>query len=361
MGCNICIAILKLPDANITKRVLKNCWQGNKDGGGLMYVDDENHLIIEKGFFGFRRIYRRIRYVERIYPKSKIVIHFRIATSGIISEYCCHPFSVTNDIGFVHNGILSGMGNAHISDTQEFNFSVLKKLPKKFLCSREIIDKLDFYARKSVSKFIFLHADNYHLICNEGLGYWEDGVWFSNAGYKWDSLYSASSYIYDGEYGHNEDYLSTTYKKCELCGTYDAINRMNWDTESCLHGGWLCNTCNYMYDEDDYASKKVIKSVDDYDVLDDEKFKLSDDEKTLQRITKCKMCNQIENIQDCIILDNGVAYCGECWCDLIQMFPIDCPICSCTVTLKDGEICPTCDGQLELKDYADQYESLEFN
>ena len=61
----MCICILKLPDANITKRTLKNCWQGNKDGGGLMYNDGEGNLIIEKGFFGFRRIYKRIRYVEK--------------------------------------------------------------------------------------------------------------------------------------------------------------------------------------------------------------------------------------------------------------------------------------------------------
>lgn len=353
----MCIALIKLSDATITKRTLKNCWQGNKDGGGLMYVDDDNHLIIEKGFFGFRRIYKRIRYVERTYPKSKIVIHFRIATSGTISEFCCHPFSITNKVGFVHNGILSGMGNAHISDTQEFNFNVLKKLPKDFLCNQEIVDKLDLYARKSVSKFIFLYATNYHLICNENLGYWEDGVWFSNAGYKYESTYGYNNYLYGVD-----DYMPTTYKRCEHCGLYDSLTRMNWNSDDC---GWLCSTCNYMRDEDKsedgYASKTIINSADNFDVLDDEKFVLSDDKRIVERLIKCKLCNKVENIQDCIILDNGTAYCADCWCDLMQMFPIKCPICSNTVTLKYSETCPMCNGQLELKDYCDQFESLEFS
>jgi len=241
------------------------------------------------------------------------------------------------------------MGNNIISDTEEFTYNVLRKLPENFLCNQEIINGLDLYARKSVSKFVFLHADNYHLICNEDLGYWEDGIWFSNSGYKYGAIYSVYASDYDWTGRMNNDYIPTTYRKCKLCGVYDSLSKMSWTTKN----DWLCNKCNYM-------------RPDEGDVLYDERFSneqlgLEYDGKFIQRLVKCKLCGQLENTNECIILDNGAAYCADCWHDVVSCFPIMCPVCTNTVTLKYDETCPMCNIQLELKDYADQFEHLELS
>lgn len=324
----MCIAILKLPEGTITKRTLKNCWQSNKDGGGLMFVNDKKELIIEKGFFGFRKIYKRFREVERVYPKSKIVIHFRIATSGLINEQGCHPFRITNNIGFVHNGILSKLGNRYLSDTEEFNYTVLQKLKPAFLCDGKVIKALDNYAYKSISKFVFLDNDNYHLICNEAAGDWVDNVWFSNTGYKWGN-YSYYG-IYDSVWEENEN-APVTYKKCETCGLYKPLSQMHWSIQL---NGWLCGTCNFTQDED--------------------KHHYSPD------IIECKLCGTRGLRNEYIVLNTRTAYCAECWHDIITTFTIDCPVCNSAVVLDWNECCPLCNAELKVEDYSYQLEKLEF-
>lgn len=330
----MCIILLKLPKGNVTKRTLKNCWQGNKDGGGLMFVNDDKELIIEKGFFGFRKIYRRFREVERTYPKSKIVLHFRIATSGGISEATCHPFRVTPTIGFAHNGILSKLGSGFISDTEEFNYTVLRRLNPDFLCNNEIVQALEKYACKSFSKFVFLDSDNYHLICNEAAGDWVDDVWFSNSGYKWSTSYSKgyNNEWLDGRYSLYDEYnIPATYKKCELCGLWKPISQMNWSTAD---GGWLCYTCDYIEKEDNHN--------------------------TYIPVCKCKMCGYKLLENECITLATGTAYCTDCWHDVITTFTIVCPKCNSSVILDWNECCPECYAELNVEDYAYQLEKLEF-
>jgi hypothetical protein len=177
----MCIAIYKPKDKVLSLATLKECYTSNPDGAGFMYAENKK-LHIEKGFFSFQSFYDAFKKHEN----KQAVIHFRIKTHGKIDTTNCHPFAVNNAIGFVHNGIISGFGDANHSDTIGFNQSILQPLVSKWgnlaLFQDPIIDLIE--GRIGYSKLVFLDRHGNHKIMNEHKGTWDDGVWYSNDSYK---------------------------------------------------------------------------------------------------------------------------------------------------------------------------------
>lgn len=177
----MCIAIYKPKDKVLSLATLKECYTSNPDGAGFMYAENKK-LHIEKGFFSFQSFYDAFKKHET----KQAVIHFRIKTHGKIDTTNCHPFAVNNAIGFVHNGIISGFGDANHSDTIGFNQSILQPLVSKWgnlaLFQDPIIDLIE--GRIGYSKLVFLDRHGNHKIMNEHKGSWDDGVWYSNDSYK---------------------------------------------------------------------------------------------------------------------------------------------------------------------------------
>jgi len=177
----MCIAIYKPEGKVLSKETLKECYDNNPDGAGFMYAQHKK-LHIEKGFFSFDSFYQAYKKHET----KQAVIHFRIKTHGKIDTTNCHPFAVNNSIGFVHNGVISGFGDANHSDTIGFNNNILQPLVNKWgnlaLFQDPIIDLIE--GRIGYSKLVFLDRHGNHKIMNEGKGTWDDGVWYSNTSYK---------------------------------------------------------------------------------------------------------------------------------------------------------------------------------
>jgi len=119
----MCIAIYKPEGKVISKDTLLECYDGNPDGAGFMYAQNKK-LHIEKGFFSFDSFYE----AYKLHEQKQTVIHFRIKTHGKIDTTNCHPFAVNSSIGFVHNGIITGFGDANHSDTIGFNNNILQPL-----------------------------------------------------------------------------------------------------------------------------------------------------------------------------------------------------------------------------------------
>jgi hypothetical protein len=148
-------------------------------GAGLLW-NEGNKLNVFKTYEYDEYIdkYNQLRDNANI---GNIVLHFRIATSGYKGEHNLHPFLVNDKLGFVHNGVISGLGNKQFSDTYEFN-DMLKKFKHNFLgceMSKYFIAEYIGY-----SKLIFLDADDRYTIINEESGKWTDGNWYSNDSYK---------------------------------------------------------------------------------------------------------------------------------------------------------------------------------
>jgi len=205
----MCIAIYKPENKILSQATLKECYDANPDGAGFMYAQNKK-LHIEKGFFSYDSFYNAFKQHEH----KQAVIHFRIKTHGKIDTTNCHPFAVNNSIGFVHNGIINGFGDANHSDTIGFNNAILQPLVHKWgnlaLFQDPIINLIE--GRIGYSKLVFLDRHGNHKIMNEGKGVWDDGVWYSNNSYKPYvapvSLYKPKEYSWN-----NTDWVNDHYKK----------------------------------------------------------------------------------------------------------------------------------------------------
>lgn len=223
----------------------------------MMYIESvkgyEDVLCIDKGYFGFRKFYKRFRKMESLYPNSPFVLHFRIATSGYVSANACHPFMIHDDLAFAHNGIFSKMGSLTESDTQEFNRTILRRLPKNFLDIEKAKNMVDDYITTSLSKVVFMDNIGNYTIMNESGGIWNDkGVWFSNTGYSYNISESWGRDYYGGCSGYDTsgNSYTTVKKRCIVCSCWVELADVEWEDvifESRKQAGWVCTFCrNFM-------------------------------------------------------------------------------------------------------------------
>jgi len=175
----MCIAILNTKGTLKTEQI-KNSWDNNNEGGGMLWKQDGKLQTFKTYEYNeFLEKYLALRDCKNI---TKIVLHFRIATSGHDKYVNLHPFLVNDNLGFVHNGVIYGLGDKERSDTFHFN-EMLKGLPKDFLSNNTIIKFIENYI--GYSKLVFLDNKNNHFIVNESLGHYDNlGNWFSNDSYK---------------------------------------------------------------------------------------------------------------------------------------------------------------------------------
>lgn len=211
----MCIAILNTKKAGrLPKSHIKNSWENNDMGAGLLW-NEGNKLNVFKTYEYDEYIekYNQLRDNANI---GNIVLHFRIATSGYKGEHNLHPFLVNDKLGFVHNGVIKGLGNKQFSDTYEFN-DMLKKYKHNFLACE--MSKFFISEYIGYSKLIFLDADDRYTIINEECGKWVDGNWYSNDSYK---QYNDFKY-----YGNKKVYNTAT----PSTSTYPAYKLDAWDKE----------------------------------------------------------------------------------------------------------------------------------
>jgi hypothetical protein len=229
----MCIAILNTPNVTFPKDLISNCWDNNGDGAGLIYTN-AGTLYTFKELHSVDKFYTHYADVRKRFPKSKIVLHFRISTSGGVNVDNCHPFNVHKDLAFVHNGIISDLNgiDPKKSDTNLFNERILQKLPVSFEHNEAIIKLVEEYIGSS--KLIFLNAKNEAVIVNEDLGQ-EDSkypnCWFSNSTYKPSAYYDRGGVkVWKGTDSEDEDYGYTyNYSTGNYYG--DLVNE-DWEEQN---------------------------------------------------------------------------------------------------------------------------------
>ena len=231
----MCICILNTKKAGrLPKSHIKNSWDNNEMGSGLLWTNNGKlHVFKTYVYDEYIDKYNQLRDDKDV---GSIVLHFRIATSGYKGEHNLHPFLVNDNLGFVHNGVIKGLGNKDFSDTYEFN-DMLKKFKHDFTTcdmSKYFISEYIGY-----SKLVFLNADDKHTIINEELGKWVDGNWYSNDSYK---QYNDYSY-----YGNTKVSKS---KKDTVCDTLD-----DWDLE------WGYGGADYVSADDEWTMYEYICDI----------------------------------------------------------------------------------------------------
>lgn len=235
----MCIAILQTKPNSITDEQFERCWRNNPDGAGLAYVH-KGKILIEKELTSVDKFIAKIRACEKI--SDKLIIHFRWSTHGSKSVANIHPFRVSKDVVFVHNGILSDMP-AHVSKSDTAMFcETLKRLPDGFIHMRGKRRKIDKATQGS--KLIFLDRHNQHKIIHENAGHWKNGNWFSNHGYaNLNVQYSyCRDYDIDYDYYKGGGYWSEKEKEsCQCCGVVEKLNKDG-----------MCEYCEKLFDAEAY-------------------------------------------------------------------------------------------------------------
>jgi predicted glutamine amidotransferase len=200
---------------------------------------DSGTLWLQKGFMTFRSFYKTYRMAERAFPKADFVIHMRIRTSGDTDQDNCHPFRVTENVGFAHNGILTDYSyrDSKKSDTALFGKHILAKLPEGFITNRAYKKLIDSFCTREASKMVFLDNNSNVFIANEYMGTWDNNVWFSNLTHR-ANYYSGISCSYSG-YSYNSSlYRDKDVKRCIVCDTYH-VEGVMYETLN----GFVCVDC----------------------------------------------------------------------------------------------------------------------
>lgn len=275
----MCIAILN-NGSELTKQELQNCWISNDDGAGMLFIENDKLVACKypnadgygKAEASFDEFYADYR---EAFARSKsigmpMLLHFRIATHGFDEKYL-HPFFISEDVGMIHNGVITGFGSKEVSDTAEFA-QELSTLPESMLSSVAFLDTKFVYNAiyeyiGDYNKLVFMDKHGDVSIFNEQAGHWVGDNWFSNDSYKsltryhghvakgsvkdwgivddfdWYDKYATEPYIEDKTYPCstcNEETLVDWDACCVTCGHYvvaaesDVIEKMEMDEDLIL-------------------------------------------------------------------------------------------------------------------------------
>ena len=227
----MCVILVKevgydLPNENN----LLACWNKNPHGAGFMF-NDNGKVIIKKGYMNFNDFYNELISIDKkIYLKNRgLVIHFRIATSGLVDKGNCHPHPLSDSIndlsntyietnlGVAHNGVITFYNRKDdtLNDTQLFvknDLFELYSLDKKFYLNpifQSMIERLI-----NGSRFVFLNGQG--QIFKIGKWYRKDNYYFSNLSHEKneieiDHLHLRKSKLFDNEMKY---FIKENEEKC---------------------------------------------------------------------------------------------------------------------------------------------------
>lgn len=205
-----------------SEKIIKNMWEGNDDGAGIMWTSN-GKVHIKKGFMKYHEFKRFLGKMKKTYDMKEIplVMHFRITTHGGTKPQNCHPFPVTSKIkklqalemstnlGVAHNGTITIDNPPEISDTMAYISKRMVRMRTKngaFYKSKTLRNKIE---KEITSKMCFLDdkGDLYFI----GNFTEDEGIYYSNSSYLgWKRYYgynygygSYGGYSYGGYNGYN--------------------------------------------------------------------------------------------------------------------------------------------------------------
>lgn len=210
----MCIIIVANKNKKIPNEHIKLASELNCDGFGIS-ASVNNKLFVYKSISinsdDIIKLYNSIRQVAT----GDIVLHFRLATHGDISDKLCHPFYVNKDLVMFHNGVIrdsvSGYNghNKNESDTKAFVNNVLKNFKKGFQNNKTIMNMISETVEE-YNRLCFLDSTGQTTYTSSNKWVEYNGILYSNP----DIFYDSENYRYINpatmEYT-TEDYYDNYY------------------------------------------------------------------------------------------------------------------------------------------------------
>lgn len=209
----MCVIICGNPN-NIKTEYLKNAYEKNPHGFGLMYLKNKKIVAVKYLPKNFKQVLKT--FDKHKNKTNQIAIHFRLATVGYKNNFNSHPFFITNeklfgdtfDCALMHNSPLipAPLLSEKYSDSYYFSRYILRPILKnkpELILNQSFLNALD--------KIINAECDTRVLLLNNKnnsfifLGEWHD---YKNL--KVSNTYSLENYF--GNSTTSEDYFNTPYK-----------------------------------------------------------------------------------------------------------------------------------------------------
>lgn len=338
----MCLIVSKNKGVALPKEeCLENAAQNNPDGIGIaLHKEGSNEIIIKKDFTG---IYTFLGWLHNnVSINDSVIIHFRVATSGLKDEGNRHPFPITKNkellretnlvcqSAVAHNGVLIAY-DKHVtySDTQKFILDILSDDEIKNNLANPVIQKL---------LNNFLSHDRLAIMLSDGtqilLGEFNvnDGISYSAYSYKWhwQGCYG-KNYVTPYNYG-------SKWEWCEGCLQSQQDVRQLKFKKAVVR---LCKPCR----------KNLI--LGRLDKLVEEKTNVTNsgcvDLLSYSNSARCRSCTTYINRGTAYSPAFGIYYCVECVKNM-EKIPCD----TCGVDNKPSEmiakdnylICIVCDLEL---------------
>ena len=247
----MCVLVVCKPNHTPTKEELTKGACANPHGFGFAIVADG--VIISERSMSYKKSIARFLELREQYPEGFAMWHARYATHGVKNEQNCHPFKVGgSDLTYLaHNGILDvdiPEGDKR-SDTRVFAEDILPRFGGAHaLDDGTIWNMVSAWAKGSKIAVLTVDPTAQHemYIVNEDLGYWDDGVWFSNTACK----------IYSPPVPYS--YWQPAPKKLELVDdTYSETLELCTSCESTVdyEDSWgVCPNCDACLDCTEYVA-----------------------------------------------------------------------------------------------------------
>lgn len=269
----MCIIAYKPKGVELMGRtIIKHMMENNPNGAGYCFITNEG-VFIRKGFWSAKKLDRSLmRDLATFNLKHKdvdIIIHSRIATSGLTKPENCHPFPITDNVStlretclmapfaFVHNGMidLEDDKNKSLSDTMVFVRDILAKID----FSEPLPDHMKTLLELALhsSKVLILGVNG--IVFTSGKYDESEGIFYSNSTYKETELwaYPQGKFAYSGSYARTphegfamydngytrDDKYPCGLQRCDLCG---------------------CDSNKVVFVEDMYLCPDCVISMKDY-------------------------------------------------------------------------------------------------
>lgn len=192
----MCIIIVANKNKKIPNEHIKLASELNCDGFG-MSASVNNKLFVYKSISinsdDIIKLYNSIRQVAT----GDIVLHFRLATHGDVSDKLCHPFHVNKDLVMFHNGVISDSvsgyneHNKNESDTTAFVNNVLKNFKKGFQNNKTIMNMISTFVGE-YNRLCFLDSTGQTNYTSSDKWVEHNGILYSNP----DVFYKGEDYRY---------------------------------------------------------------------------------------------------------------------------------------------------------------------
>jgi hypothetical protein len=180
----MCLIVFNPHGHKLPEDRMRVAFKNNGDGYGFMWNEDGRVKVLKED--GSAGVERFLHLVDQ-FKGTAHAIHLRWRTHGELGTSQCHPHVVLNkdsgdkvDFMMMHNGVFHGLPNDSVkSDSAILAARLRENIHSNGGDFKAAIQSLDKHIGNN-NRVLFLNSHGKAIFLNAGLGFWDNGIWYSN-------------------------------------------------------------------------------------------------------------------------------------------------------------------------------------